>query len=392
MKTNLSFLRNSTHIFFLATVTLVLLSARRTTFAGSATWDSSSLLNTDWNTNGNWSRNTGYPGTGVGDTATFDNLSSTTSLFVSSSITIAAIDFTASETHAFTITVDPTITLTISGTGITNGSGITQNFVTAVDGSGNEGFIAFTNGATAGSMTSFTNNGGTVSGASGGFTRFNDTSTAGSATLIANGGTVSGASGGRIVFSGTSTGGMASVDVERSGPGTPGNLDISLHTGGVTIGSLQGNGDVFLGGNNLSVGSNNLSKTFSGMIQNGGISGGTGGSLTKTGTGTFTLTGVNTYTGGTTVNAGSLFVNNTTGPGTGIFSVTVNSEATLGGNGTTGPSTAGVIAEATGAVTVNSGATLAPGPTGNGSTGILNTGALTLASGSNFSVALNVNV
>jgi hypothetical protein len=45
-----------------------------------------------------------------------------------------------------------------------------------------------------------------------------------------------------------------------------------------------------------------------------------------------------------------------------------------------------------GAVTVNSGANLAPGATGNGSTAILDTGALTLASGSNFSLDLNGNV
>jgi fibronectin-binding autotransporter adhesin len=53
------------------------------------------------------------------------------------------------------------------------------------------------------------------------------------------------------------------------------------------------------------------------------------------------------------------------------------SGGTLGGNGTISS-----------AVTVNSGANLAPGPTGNGSTGILNTGNLTLALGSTFSVDL----
>src|SRR5213075_3505709 len=97
--------------------------------------------------------------------------------------------------------------------------------------------------------------------------------------------------GGSILFFSGSLGGTASVDVERNGPGTPGNLDISLHLpGSVTIGSLEGSGDVFLGANNLTVG-NNLSKTFSGVMQDGGVGGGTGGSLTKIGTGAFTLTG-----------------------------------------------------------------------------------------------------
>ena len=63
-------------------------------------------------------------------------------------------------------------------------------------------------------------------------------------------------------------------------------LDISQHNApGVTTGSIEGSGLVFLGGVNLTVGTNNLSTTFSGLMQDGGISGGTGGSLTKTGTG-----------------------------------------------------------------------------------------------------------
>jgi autotransporter-associated beta strand protein len=400
---------------------------------------------------------------------------------------VASITFSNLATNPYTITVDAGSGLTLSGAGITNNSGITQNFVTAVSAAGGFGFIEFTNSATAGSMTTFTNNGaiisvggetaffnmstagsatitnnggtvsvagggftrffnnstagsatitnnaGTVAGAGGGFTEFFDTSTAGSAsitnnggtvagaggsftqfnntstagsgtftnnggtvlfalggltrffntstadsaTLIANGGTAVGSGGGAIVFLSDSTGGTASVDVRNNGSGNPGNLDISLHNApGVTIGSLEGSGDVFLGSNNLTVG-NNLSKTFSGMMS------GTGGSLTKTGAGTFTLSGPNSYTGGTTVNAGSLFVNNTSGSGTGTGNVMVNTGATLGGSGSIG---GGVIGN--GAVTVNSGATLAPGATGNGSTGILRTGDLTLASGSTFSVDL----
>ena len=90
-----------------------------------------------------------------------------------------------------------------------------------------------------------------------------------------------------------------------------GTLDISQHNApGVTTGSIEGSGLVFLGGVNLTVGTNDLSTTFSGVMQDGGFSGGTGGSLTKTGTGKLTLSGANTYTGGTTVNAGTLLVSN----------------------------------------------------------------------------------
>ena len=51
------------------------------------------------------------------------------------------------------------------------------------------------------------------------------------------------------------------------------------------------------------------------MIADGGYSGGAGGSLVKTGTGTLTLSGANTYTGGTTFAGGT---------------VSVSSEANLG--------------------------------------------------------------
>jgi autotransporter-associated beta strand protein len=72
----------------------------------------------------------------------------------------------------------------------------------------------------------------------------------------------------------------------------------------------------------------------------------------KTGSGTFTLskTNGNTYALGTTINGGTLLVNNVTGSGTGTGDVTVNSGGTLGGTG--------IIS---GNVTVNAGAGIAPG-------------------------------
>lgn len=94
------------------------------------------------------------------------------------------------------------------------------------------------------------------------------------------------------------------------------------------------------------------------------------GALTKVGAGTLILTGANTYSGGTAVDGGTLLVNNSSGSATGGGAVTVNNNGTtLGGNG--------II---TGPVTVNAGANLSPG----NSAGTLTTGALTLASNSNF--------
>jgi hypothetical protein len=57
-------------------------------------------------------------------------------------------------------------------------------------------------------------------------------------------------------------------------------IDISsLSTTGTTAGSIAGNGFVDLGSKNLVVGGNNTSTTFSGVIQDGGSGGGTGGCL-----------------------------------------------------------------------------------------------------------------
>ncbi len=181
----------------------------------------------------------------------------------------------------------------------TAGNGTFTNKGSAVSGPG-QGFTAFFETATAGNST-FTNNGGTVSGARGGVTQFLNSSTAGTATLIANGGTAGG--GGAIIFfQDDSTGGTARVKVFGNG-----SLDVSRqNTPGVTIGSIEGSGNVFLGANNLTVGSNNLSTTLSGVIQDGGFNGGTGGSLTRIGAGTLSLTKLNTYTGGTLINAGTL--------------------------------------------------------------------------------------
>ena len=131
-------------------------------------------------------------------------------------------------------------------------------------------------------------------------------------------------------------------------------------------------GNVALGGNAVTVngtGDTLISGNVSGM---GSVS-----DLNKDGSGTLTLTGTNTYGGGTAVNGGTLLVDNTSGVGTGTGAVTVsNAGTTLGGTGTIGTTSVGA------------GANIAPGNGGN-NTGILTTGALTLAFTSNFRVDIN---
>ena len=110
---------------------------------------------------------------------------------------------------------------------------------------------------------------------------------------------------------------------------------------------------VYLGGQSLTCGTNGLSTLFSGVIQDGGASGGKHGSLAKIGLGKLTLTGANTYNGGTAINEGTLLVNNTIGSGLGSGPVQVTT-GTLGGIGTI----AGAVTIGTGQ---DAGAVLSPG-------------------------------
>ncbi len=449
--------------------------------AGSATWLANPSSGS-WNIASNWSPAT-VPN-GPSDVATF-SFSNTTAVSLSASVQVESVVFSEGAS-AFTITPDPGVTLTLSGAGVVNESGLTQNFVIGSDRNlqagqislindafpdfgalftvkggvrmGDEGgLLQFFGDSSAGESSIFVN-GGEATGASGGRTYLNDNSTAGRATFVCgvgdiktgggllvfndnasashgtftavggaasnasggyislNGsasagqgyytiggaddaaafggilqfvehttaaranitlksGTVAGAPGALLTFSGALAFGAASADEahitifggaglgaearflgDASG-GTAsfvmagnGRLDISGENApGLTIGSVGGSdGVVLLGSNTLTVGNDNLSVIFGGEMQDGGFSGGVGGSLAKIGAGVFNLSGANTYTGGTTIVAGTINVINTTGSATGSGPVQVNG-GTLGGSGKVG-----------GAVMIGSGAFLAP--------------------------------
>ena len=187
----------------------------------------------------------------------------------------------------------------------------------ATSSAGLGGSVEFDTNSTANNAI-ITASGGTGPSAPGGATIFASSSSADNAALIANGGT-NGGQGSVISFLEDATGGTSVVQVFGTGTGTvtDGTLDISERFGGVTIGSLEGNGLVLLGVNNLTIGSNNLNTSFGGIIQ------GTG-SITKTGTGRLNFSGANTYGGGTTITAGTLFVTNRRGSGTGVGQVQIN--------------------------------------------------------------------
>jgi len=199
-----------------------------------------------------------------------------------------------------------------------------------------------------------------------GYITFAGNSDAGNATFNINSDN-DGIDPGSLVFAEDSTGGTSQITLTGIGL-----LEVYYHNPpGLTIGSLAGNGPVDLGSNSLTIGSNNLSTKFSGAIF--------GKALTKIGTGTLTLAGANGYTGGTTIEDGTLIVNNTTGSATGTGSVKVNA-GQLGGGGIV----SGVVTVGTGS---GPGAILAPGK-GNQNYLIIES-ALTLNSDSAYLCGVN---
>ncbi len=419
---------------------LFVLFAMESVRAGSATWLTQPSSG-DWNTAANWTP--AGPPNGPSDVATF-GFSSITGISMSADTEVDSVVFNAGAS-GYTINSGET-TWMISGAGILNNSGVGQNFVTAYD---TEVGIQFRNAATAGSLTSFTNNSFITGARNGGIeffdtssagsatitniapegqastggtvtfrdsstagtstitnnafdtfnhnptdTQFLDGSTAGHATIIAEAGSASTADGSFVDFDENSSAGNATL-IAYGGLGVPGIISFIGHaTGGTArvmllnggqlngatlqlrIGSIEGDGVVDIDTTILTVGGNNLSTTFAGVIEQGLFS--SGGSVVKVGTGALTLSGANTYTGGTTVQKGTLTVANTTGSGTGTGAVQVTG-GTLDGTG--------IISGAVAVGSATHTATLAPGASRPGTLTIGS--ALTFNSRGSFRVSVS---
>lgn len=82
-------------------------------------------------------------------------------------------------------------------------------------------------------------------------------------------------------------------------------LDVSMNDIDANLGGLAGSGNLDLGTQRVTVGSNDASTTYSGVLAGDNSS-----RLTKTGDGTLTLTAANTFNGGTTITRGRLRVVN----------------------------------------------------------------------------------
>jgi fibronectin-binding autotransporter adhesin len=253
-------------------------------------------------------------------------------------------------TYTGTTTTDLGTTLALSGTGsIASSSDVIDN--------GTFDISQTTSGA---SIKTLSGGGGTNLGAQ------TLTITDGSTTfsgVIADGGLVGGSGGNLAVSGGTQTlsgintytgvttiapnpsTGTATLALLGTGSianssevsiATNGTFDISQTTAGASITTLSGSGNVALGGQTLTItaGAAGLDGTnpagiFSGVIADGGLGAGTGGSVALTG-GHEELTGVNTYTGGTSITGGAILsVNNSNSLGANTSPLTINNGTLL---------------------------------------------------------------
>jgi autotransporter-associated beta strand protein len=324
--------------------------------AQDATW-SATPGSGDFTTPGNWSPAAVPTGTA------FFGTSSITALSLSTDpTTIGGWTFNAGAS-AYTFSNSRPLVFTGAGIAVNGGSATITN----------DGGMFFRNASTAGSATitnfhtlSFqtASTAGTAAITNNDFLSFDNASTAGSAAITNND---------FLTFFNASTAGSARIT-----NGAGGNTDFSGSTGPLgdhklSAGSIAGGGTFRLGQNELSVGSNNLSSTVTGVIADGGLGGGIGGSLVKIGTGTLTLAGTNTYTGGTTINGGALEVD---GSIASSILTTVNAGAFLGGAGIVGNSA------------IKNGGTFAPGNTTAGSSMAVS-GNLAFQSGALYLVQLD---
>lgn len=245
------------------------------------TW--TGATSSDWNTASNWNPNgvpggTAAQGGNLEDQAEFD-ASSRTAVTVSQEVNLGFISFGYGPAYSFQLDA-----LLYLKHGVLNLSTTTQNSFTI--GPGAMWFAQ--DGDAANSL--ITNNQSL---------EFSGTSSAGSAQITNN-------AGGTVLFEDSTTAANAVIY-------NAGTVDYSYLAARSTLGSIASGGGakIFLGSQTLSIGSLNYTQTIDGPIADGGFKGGTGGSLTKVGSGFLQLTGTSSYTGKTTVQQGLLEVDGT---------------------------------------------------------------------------------
>ncbi len=260
-------------------------------------WSGGSTTDSFWNDSTNWSA--GIPNNGTPTGSIYDAAIAATANLPADlnggSFTVGQLTITATGTvitntsaSAATLTIDPAFMATPAGSTIAGN----------IDG-GSTGGITLTFGSGTAAGVSSTISGNLLN-------KLALVMNQPSGTLILSGAnTYTGAttvSSGTLALTGTGSIATSSGVTIATGA----TLDISQTTGGTTLSGLSGTaGTVALGSQALTldvVGTD----SFGGVIQDGGITAGTGGIVNKIGAGTEVLTGTNTYTGGTNVFAGTL--------------------------------------------------------------------------------------
>jgi uncharacterized protein with beta-barrel porin domain len=293
-------------------------------------------------------------------TLTFDDASSAASAIITNNTGTVAFDNTSTAGSA---SITNSRTLQFNNAATAGGATITNAGTTDFNDGSNAGSAHITNQLTGVIVFNATSSASTATISNTGNLDFEGTATAGSATITTTG------PGGFTAFAAASSGDSARL---ITNPG--GIVDISnLTTGGTTAGSIEGGGDYFLGGKQLTVGSNNLSTTVSGLIADGGTGGGIGGSLDKVGAGTLTLADTNTYTGATAIDGGTLTVTGSIASSSGVA---IDAGGTLNGTGSVS------------AVTVNSGGILMPGLPGAVGT-LTGTGNVLFNAGASYQILIS---
>ena len=144
------------------------------------------------------------------------------------------------------------------------------------------------------------------------------------------------------------------------------------------VNALNGGGTVLTGGG-ITLGVDNGSGSFSGVIGNSG-DGGSAFSVTKSGSGTQTLSGANTYSGDTTINGGTLEIGGAGTLGSGTYAGAIANSGTFKQNSTSDQTLSGDITGTGSLVKDNSGTlTLTGNNTYSGGTTLTGSGTLVIA-------------
>ena len=129
-------------------------------------------------------------------------------------------------------------------------------------------------------------------------------------------------SGGTTLAGGSISGyyGTLTLASSISGTFTP-SSSVTL-TADTSAGGLSGSANINLSSYTLTIGSDNGSTTYSGVLSGAGA-------ITKQGSGTLTLTGVNTYSGNTTISAGTLTLGGSGNLGNGSYAGAIVNNGTF---------------------------------------------------------------